>query len=178
MTSRMITMITGGARSGKSRHAQVLGGQSNGRRVFIATAEPLDDEMRDRIRKHRLQRGESFLTIEEPYEIGRAIESVPEDVEITVVDCLTVWLGNLMHRLERCDTTTSQVRRFLSVLDAPPCSIILVTNEVGMGIVPENEMARRYRDLAGQLNQMVAQKADRVVLMVSGIPLTIKGETN
>ncbi|MEW6368365.1 MAG: bifunctional adenosylcobinamide kinase/adenosylcobinamide-phosphate guanylyltransferase [Acidobacteriota bacterium] len=173
---KKVTLITGGSRSGKSRYAQTIAMRYGGTRIFVATAEPVDEEMRARIRKHQAERAELFTTIEEPYDIGSAIASLPPGTDVAIVDCLTVWLGNLMYRNERCDVTAPPIQRLLGILDDPPCDVILVTNEVGMGIVPDSEMARRYRDLAGHLNQAVAQKADRVAFMVSGIPVMIKGE--
>ncbi|HUL23868.1 MAG TPA: bifunctional adenosylcobinamide kinase/adenosylcobinamide-phosphate guanylyltransferase [Thermodesulfobacteriota bacterium] len=169
-----ITLITGGGRSGKSRHALEVARAHQGKRVFIATAEPFDDEMRKRIRRHRDGRGESFLTIEEPLDPGGALLSLTDDVEVAVVDCLTVWLGNLMHYRGNEDDEYSEVSRFLSLLDTPPCNLVIVTNEVGMGIIPHEGLARRFRDMAGFVNQEMARRAHRVILMVSGIPIPVK----
>lgn len=169
-----ITLITGGGRSGKSRHALDLAQAYQGKRAFVATGEPFDEEMRERIRRHREERGDSFLTIEEPLDPGGALISLPNDIEVAVVDCLTVWLGNLMHRRGNQDGNYPEVNRFLSLLDAPPCNLVIVTNEVGMGIIPHERLARCFRDLAGLVNQEVARRADCVILMVSGIPTTVK----
>lgn len=170
------TLITGGGRSGKSRHALELAGCYK-RKAFVATAEPLDEEMRRRIAAHRKMRGASFLTVEEPVDLAGAIASLPDDVEVAVVDCLTVWLGNLTHRHGTNSSGFGEVDAFLDVLKGPPCDLIIVTNEVGMGIIPHNPMARQFRDMAGALNQEVARLAERVILMVSGIPLTVKEST-
>jgi len=170
-----ITFITGGGRSGKSRHALSLAREYRGRRAFIATAEPFDDEMKERIEKHKQERDDSFILTEEALGLRSAIESLPADVEVAVVDCLTVWLGNVMHRLESEKDEYLEVEPFLNILGTPPCDLIVVSNEVGMSIVPDNIMARRFRDLCGRLNQQVAERADRVILMVSGIPVTVKG---
>jgi adenosylcobinamide kinase/adenosylcobinamide-phosphate guanylyltransferase len=171
---KKITLITGGARSGKSRYALSLARKYRGKRAFVATAEPFDDEMRDRIMKHRKERGEAFITAEEPIDLRQAIDSLPGDVRVAVVDCLTVWIGNLMHKSDGADADYPEINHFLDLLDYPPCDLCIVSNEVGMSLVPENAMARRFRDLCGVLNQQVAERADRVVLMVSGIPVTVK----
>ncbi len=167
------TLLTGGGRSGKSRRALELALPRESK-AFIATAEALDDEMRARIEKHRLDRGDEFLTVEEPFDLAGAVRSLPEGVEVAVVDCLTVWLGNLVHRHDGEAKPFPEVPAFVELVRDPPCDLIIVTNEVGMGIVPANELARRFRDLAGTVNQAVATLVDEVVLMVSGIPVVIK----
>jgi adenosylcobinamide kinase/adenosylcobinamide-phosphate guanylyltransferase len=145
------------------------------RKAFTATAEAIDEEMRDRIARHQAERAGSFITLEAPIRLGAAIRSLPADVEAAVVDCLTVWLGNLMHHYaEDEDSLGAQVEDLLTALKEPPCDLVIVSNELGMGIVPDNELARRFRDLAGWLNQDVAALADDVVLVVSGIPVTLK----
>ena len=169
------TLVTGGGRSGKSRYALELAAPHQAK-AFIATAEAFDEEMRARIARHRQERGDDFVTVEAPLDVAGALQSLPTDVEFAVVDCLTVWLANLLHHRGATDLTCPEIERFLDVLDAPPCNLAVVTNEVGMGIIPDNAQARAYRDLAGLLNQRVAERADRVVLMVSGCPLIIKGE--
>ncbi len=174
---KKITFVTGGARSGKSHYALSLAQNYQGKRAFIATAEPFDEEMRERIKKHRQERGDSFITIEEPIKIKDTVESLSADVEIAVIDCLTVWLGNLMHQLRNKVDEHPEIFRFLDLLNKPPCNLIIVSNEVGMGIIPHSSMARRYRDLAGWVNQQVAKQADSVILMISGIPINLKGET-
>ena len=167
------TLVTGGGRSGKSRYALDLALPRDSK-AFIATAEPLDDEMRARIAKHREDRGEEFITIEEPFDLAAALQSLPEGTEVAVIDCLTVWLGNLVHRHRSGEGGFPEVPALVEVLRDPPCDLIIVTNEVGMGIVPNSEIARRFRDLAGTVNQTVAALADEVVLMVSGVPLVVK----
>ena len=166
-------MLTGGGRSGKSRHALELI-SSYERKAFIATAEPLDGEMEERIRRHQLERGSDFITVEEPVDLAGAIRRLPKDIDAAIIDCLTVWIGNLMYHFGTdCDQYT-QVDEFLEALKNPPCDLIIVTNEVGMGIIPDNEMSRFFRDTAGSVNQRVAAAADTVILAISGIPLTIK----
>lgn len=175
---RSVTLLTGGSRSGKSRHALEIASKYN-RKAFIATAEPMDDEMRTRIMRHREERGADFVTVEEPVDLAGAVHSIPPDVEVAVIDCLTVWLGNLMHRFGEENEGFAQVDDLLETLRNPPCDLIIVTNEVGMGIIPDNRLGRRYRDMAGNLNQRVAGTAGKVVLLVSGIPVVLKdGEQN
>jgi len=172
-----ITLITGGARSGKSSFALSLGLQNYSKRVFIATAVPIDGEMQERISRHREERGHQFRTIEEPIELPHVLTVLPGGTDVVVVDCLTVWLGNLYHHFQGEEKKVRvKVEALLDQLDHPLCDLILVTNEVGWGIVPENDLARSFRDIAGYLNRLVAQKAASVYLLCCGIPLTLKGE--
>jgi len=168
--SHRITLLTGGSRSGKSRHALELA-MTYERRAFIATAVAFDDEMRDRVGKHQDERGAAFATLEEPRDLAGALRRIPTGTDVAVIDCLTVWLGNLMHENA---TESGLIEAFLGALEDPPCDLLIVTNEVGMGIVPGNAMAREFRDLAGSLNQKVAALAGHVILMVSGLPLVVK----
>lgn len=172
-----ITLITGGARSGKSAFALSLGLQCYSRRAFVATAVPFDQEMKDRISRHREERGDRFHTIEEPIDLPRALADLPGGIEVVVVDCLTVWLGNLYHHFQDTEEKVRlQVEAFLDHLDQPACDLLLVTNEVGWGIVPENPLARSFRDMAGYLNRRVATKSATVYLLCCGLPLPLKGE--
>lgn len=177
-----VTLITGGARSGKSRYALASAEEAGRRRVYVATAEPLDEEMRRRIERHRAERGAGWSTIEEPIDLAGALARLAPETEVAVVDCLTVWLGNLVHRsglagaADLADPETfPEIAAFLALLDAPPCPLLLVTNELGWGIVPDNALARAFRDLAGRVNEEAARRADRVVLMVAGRPLELPG---
>ncbi len=172
-TRNTITLITGGSRSGKSSHALKLA-EAFDKRLYIATAEAFDKEMKERIVNHQKERGEAYTTIEEPLKVSRVIKSEGSKFDIIILDCLTVWLGNLQHYLGNQEEQEAEFLSLRELLENPPCSIILVTNEVGMGIVPENEMSRKFRDAAGLLNQLIAEMADQVVLMVSGIPMIIK----
>ncbi|MBN2301920.1 MAG: bifunctional adenosylcobinamide kinase/adenosylcobinamide-phosphate guanylyltransferase [Lentisphaerae bacterium] len=167
-----VILITGGARSGKSRYALQLA-QKYGRKVFIATATGCDDEMAARIAKHRKDRDSSFATIEEPVMLGNAINCLPSNTNVAVIDCLTVWLGNLMHNAGT-QKDLPEIDNFIASLRQPPCDIVVVTNEVGMGIVPDNELAREFRDVAGSLNRRVAEIASQVIFMVSGLPINLK----
>ncbi|HOX07865.1 MAG TPA: bifunctional adenosylcobinamide kinase/adenosylcobinamide-phosphate guanylyltransferase [Planctomycetota bacterium] len=170
-----ITLITGGGRSGKSRHAMELAMARPAPRAFIATAEPFDDEMRERIARHRRERAGAFATIEEPVDLAGALGRVPPGTTVALVDCLTIWLANVMHRRGEGAREYPEIAAFVAALKAAPCDVIAVTNEVGMGIIPtDSELSRRFRDQAGWLNQAVAQVADEVVLVVSGIPLVLK----
>jgi adenosylcobinamide kinase / adenosylcobinamide-phosphate guanylyltransferase len=171
-----ITLIAGGTRSGKSAFAMDLALRNYSKRTFIATGVALDREMEDRIALHRKERAERFRTLEEPVELVRALSHLSRDGGVALVDCLTVWLGNLYHHFSGEEARVrAQIDDFLSAMDAAPCDLILVTNEVGWGIVPENPQARSFRDMAGYLNRKTAEKAARVYLICMGIPLTLKG---
>lgn len=172
-----VTLVTGGARSGKSRHALELAARYP-RPAFVATAEALDAEMAGRIRRHREERGAAFETLEAPRDPAAALAALPAGCGAAVVDCLTVWLSNLI--LAAGDPPPSapgaypEIGRFLESLAEPPCELVVVTNEVGGGLVPTTPLGRAFRDLAGSVNQEVAARADRVVLVVCGQPLVVK----
>ena len=170
---RRIFLVTGGSRSGKSKHPLELAASYNNK-VFIATAEATDDEMRARIERHRRERDPSFYTMEEPVDLAAALKSLPEGTEVVVLDCVTVWLGNLAHRDKIIDGTCPEITSFLDILNTPPCHIILVTNEIGMGIIPGDSGTRRFRDIAGDINQQLAQNAHEVILTVCGVALRVK----
>ncbi len=170
-----VTLITGGARSGKSAYALTLAQQARGmRRFFIATAEALDDEMRERIAHHRANRAPDFVTVEEPIAIGDALSELAHRADIVVVDCLTLWISNLLMTRRSDEEILAEARGLAGAMADAPFASIVVTDEVGAGIVPENAMARRFRDLLGWTNQALAQTAERVVLMVAGYPLRVK----
>jgi len=143
-------------------------------RAFIATAVAFDQEMRDRIAAHQSERGDRFQLVEEPTDLAGAVAGLGLTGGVALIDCLTVWLGNLMHEHGDESGDYAEVRSFLEMLEQPPMDLVIVSNEVGMGVIPENAMARRYRDLAGTVNQQVAQRADTVVFVVSGVPMIIK----
>ncbi|TIW19101.1 MAG: bifunctional adenosylcobinamide kinase/adenosylcobinamide-phosphate guanylyltransferase, partial [Mesorhizobium sp.] len=138
--------------------------------AYIATAEAYDDEMRERIALHRARRGEGWATVDAPLDLAAAIEALP-DHEPVLIDCLTLWLTN--HMLAERDLD-AECRRLVDVLSRPRGPWFVVSNEVGLGIVPDNALARRFRDAAGRLNQQVAAVADTVLLMVAGLPLKVK----
>ncbi len=166
------TLILGGARSGKSGHAQRLAEAACTRQVYIATAEALDDEMSDRIARHRADRGESWTTVECPLELCRSIENACNGQNAVVVDCLTLWLSNVMHANRDVAEETERLLRTLNSVATP---LILISNEVGMGIVPQSSLGRRFRDEQGRLNQRVAKACVRVEFIASGLPLRLKG---
>jgi adenosylcobinamide kinase/adenosylcobinamide-phosphate guanylyltransferase len=165
----LIELVIGGARSGKSAHAERQALASGLRCVYVATAQAHDDEMAQRIAHHRARRPVHWRTVEEPLALAAALRRVAAPDACLLVDCLTLWLTNLM-LAERTD----EVESLLTVLPALPGSLILVSNEVGWGIVPENPLARRFRDEQGWLNQCVAALADRVTLVAAGLPLSLK----
>lgn len=170
MADASLTFVLGGARSGKSRHAESLVAEHPAPWSYIATAQALDEEMRARIAHHRARRDGRWRTVDAPLDLAGALEAVPTG-QAVLVDCLTLWLTNAM--LAGRDVEVESAR-LADVLSRPRGPWVVVANEVGLGIVPDNALARRFRDAAGRLNQTVAEKAGRVVLMVAGLPLTVK----
>jgi adenosylcobinamide kinase/adenosylcobinamide-phosphate guanylyltransferase len=166
------TLILGGARSGKSRFAQALAEQGEGRLVYVATAGAYDAEMEERIERHREDRGERWETVEEQYDLAGVIARHSGSGRTLLVDCLTLWLSNLM--LDERDVGAA-FDGMIAALEACDGHVILVSNEVGSGIVPETPLGRAFRDEAGRLNQRVAAQADAVALVVAGLPLWLKG---
>jgi adenosylcobinamide kinase / adenosylcobinamide-phosphate guanylyltransferase len=164
------TFVLGGARSGKSDYALKLAMATPPPWVFVATAEPLDAEMQDRIRRHKEIRGEGWVTLEAPIDLAGAMEQAPVDMPM-VIDCFTLWLSNLMRGECNID---HEVGRFDEALGARNATTIAVANEVGLGIIPETPLGRAFRDQAGALNRHLAATAGKVILMVAGLPLTIK----
>jgi adenosylcobinamide kinase/adenosylcobinamide-phosphate guanylyltransferase len=165
----MIELILGGARSGKSTCAEQRATATDGPVVYLATAQAWDAEMAQRIAHHRARRPAHWACIEEPLALAAALERTAAPAVCVLVDCLTLWLSNVL-LAER----EAEIGRFLTTLPTLPGSVILVSNEVGWGIVPENSLARRFRDEQGWLNQHVAALAERVTLMTAGLPLTLK----
>lgn len=171
-----MTFIFGGARSGKSRVSQRLGESVPGERLFIATAQPLDDEMERRIESHKASRGENWKTIEEAIGISEVIFQNRQNYDLILIDCLTIWISNLVERFGGDEEKIlEEVRRFEEAVEGSGVRFIIVSNEVGMGIVPENKAARQFRELLGIVNQRMAELSDRVILMLSGVPLVLKG---
>lgn len=171
---KTLTLILGGARSGKSGYARKLA--STFKRVaFIATARPTDREMRRKIARHRSERPASWETLEAPTDLAGAIESGSRRADVILVDCLTLYLANIMGSTRGVVVKIEgRLDRVCQAIQASRSSMIVVSNEVGCGVVPAFRSGRRYRDLLGQLNQQIAEIADRVILMVAGIPLVVK----
>lgn len=172
-----LALITGAAKSGKSHYALTLAASQPQPRLYIATAEALDPEMAERIARHQEQRGPEWQTREESIGLAQALQFADQRYGVILVDCLTVWLSNL---LTRPDSSRKMVQAgidsLLEALETMHTPVILVTNEVGWGIVPDNPLARNFRDLAGELHQRLAHHADLVVLVVCGQPLCLKTE--
>jgi adenosylcobinamide kinase/adenosylcobinamide-phosphate guanylyltransferase len=165
-----LTFVIGGARSGKSAHAERLVTACPAPWTYIATAQAYDEEMRERIALHRSRRGEGWTTIDAPLDLVGAIEALPDGRPV-LIDCLTLWLTN--HMLAEHDIE-AECQGLADVLSRPRGPWFVVSNEVGQGIVPDNALARRFRDAAGRLNQQVAAVSDTVLLMVAGLPLKVK----
>jgi len=171
----MIIFVTGGARSGKSDFAQDMAEKREGKRLYLATAQAFDEEMEKRIQKHREKRGARWETLEEPIFLGKALRSAADSYRTILVDCLTLWMSNLLMEFPDQDEKISEiVDDFFSSLDEFKGTIVIVSNEVGMGIVPDNKLSREYRDRLGFLNQRMARRADEVYALLSGIPVRIK----
>ena len=167
----MLHLILGGARSGKSRHALTTDSTGYSRQLFVATSEALDDEMQTRIEIHRSERDHVWQTIDAPINLTTTLSTLDDSTSLIVVDCLTVWLGNLMH-YER--DIEAEVDKLVTFFLSAQAHYVVVSNEVGQGIVPDSKMGREFRDHQGRLNQALAAIAQRVELVVAGIPLSIK----
>ena len=165
-----VVLITGGARSGKSRRAEMRARAFPGRPVYIATAEAGDAEMAERIARHRARRGGEWIEREVPLGLVEALIET-DGAGPRLVDCLTLWLSNLLHAGHDCAKATTDLAGALSRQQSP---VILVTNEVGLGIVPDNALARSFRDAAGHMNQAIAEVADDVEFVVAGLPMKLK----
>jgi adenosylcobinamide kinase/adenosylcobinamide-phosphate guanylyltransferase len=170
-----VTLITGGARSGKSTHALALAGAHRGRRrAFVATGQALDDEMAARIAHHKSSRPADFITVEEPLNVAAALEALAGRADVVVLDCVTLWVANLMGSRVAEDAFHFKAGRLAAALASASFASIVVTDEVGSGIVPDNPAARQFRDYLGWTNQKIAAVADRVILMVAGLPMRVK----
>ncbi|MEW6713587.1 MAG: bifunctional adenosylcobinamide kinase/adenosylcobinamide-phosphate guanylyltransferase [Nitrospirota bacterium] len=174
MESR-ITFVIGGTRSGKSSFALREAAKIKGQKAHIATAQALDDEMKERIRKHKDERGADWDTFEEPLKVPEIIADIKDKYSVIVLDCLTLWLSNLICGDMNFGKETDDLIDVLINPKPETPKLFIVSNEVGMGIVPENELARRFRDAAGYVNQKVAEISDEVYLVTAGIPIKIKG---
>jgi adenosylcobinamide kinase/adenosylcobinamide-phosphate guanylyltransferase len=167
-------LVLGGARSGKSRHALAEARSAACRTGFVATAEALDGQMRERIARHRAERPRDWITVEEPLDLALACRGLARRVDLIVVDCLTVWVSNQMAGGRDDDAVLSAADGLATLMTERLCSLVLVSNEVGEGVHPPTEIGLRFRDVLGSVNQCIAAAADRVTLMVAGIPVEIK----
>lgn len=166
------TLVLGGARSGKSAHAESL--LAGGPALYLATGQAFDGEMAERIAAHRSRRGPGWSTVEEPLDLAEALERALHPGRPVLVDCLTLWISNLMHAGRDVDRETA---RLCEVLSDPAGAVVLVSNEVGLGLVPETALGRAFRDAQGRVNQRVAKACRRVVFVAAGLPLVLKDQT-
>lgn len=182
---KKIILLLGGARSGKSFYAQELAKKMAKKVLFVATAEAGDEDMRRRIQSHQRSRPATWRTLELTQNIGKEIEAEIEDEPLVLIDCVTLLIGNLFGRHDEKEfdsiedsvlekEVSAEIDSLLNCLKVTPASFIIISNEVGLGIVPENRMARLYRDLLGRANQKLARNSDEVYFMIAGIPLRVK----
>ena len=167
-------LVIGGCRSGKSSHALYLAEQIAGQNIFIASCMPQDKEMEHRVLRHRQQRSTAWETLEVPILIPEAIQKNGTKGHVMLVDCLTLWINNLILDDHKPENIDNHIQKLTQSIEKAECPVILVSNEVGTGIVPENKLARLFRDITGFANQKVAACVDRVIWMVAGIPVKIK----
>jgi adenosylcobinamide kinase/adenosylcobinamide-phosphate guanylyltransferase len=177
--AKKCALILGGARSGKSRFAQELARKWGDKVVFVATAEAGDAEMKERIKRHREARPKGWRTLEIATELDKHLASNISDGEVVIIDCLSLFISNLLgekpdYKKAEADIL-AEIDKLTRRMDELDASFIIVSNEVGMGLVPENRLGRLYRDIAGRANELIADYADEVYLMVAGIPLKVKG---
>jgi adenosylcobinamide kinase/adenosylcobinamide-phosphate guanylyltransferase len=175
MANRSLTLVTGGIKSGKSSWAQQQAERLSGTRAFVATAQTLDDEMKDRILKHRQARGDAWVTFEEPKDLAPLVDDITGRFDIILIDCLTIWLSNLLtiFRMDE-EAVQQQIAGLSACFNRVSSRVFVISNETGMGIIPADPLSRLYQRLLGRLNSEVAAAADEVYLMVSGIPVKIK----
>jgi adenosylcobinamide kinase/adenosylcobinamide-phosphate guanylyltransferase len=174
MTALLITLVLGGARSGKSAFAERLVRDSALERVYLATATAGDGEMRERIAHHRTARGDGWTAVEEPLELVPVLGRVSASHRAVLVDCLTLWLSNIMHADRDVEKEIRHLSEWLRQATSP---VVLVSNEIGLGLVPETPLGRRFRDAHGRLNQAVAAAVPQVVFVAAGLPLWLKGQS-
>ena len=176
--NKKLTLVLGGVRAGKSSYAQRLAADGN-RVLFVATAEALDKDMKERIKAHQKTRPKAWHTLEEPTDLSNALTPVLQHYDTVLLDCLTLWVSNLLLRSpdiqSACKEILSEVEALLGVCRKGNASWIIVSNEVGLGVVPATELGRIYADELGRANQLVAAEADEVYFMAAGLPLTLKG---
>ena len=171
-----LTFVLGGCRSGKSTYALQTADRINGiNKIFVATCLPQDDEMAQRVARHQKERGQRWTTIEEPLHLPEVISEHSPNADVMLIDCLTLWVSNLLMKTADEKKWEEIVSQLIDALKTAWCPLVVVSNEVGAGIVPKNRLARQYRDIIGFVNQAVAESAIKVVWMVAGIPLVVKG---
>ena len=175
MQKNKISFVVGGARSGKSTYAAQLAAKHT-KVAFIATAQALDEEMKERIRLHRSARPKTWKTFEEAKDLTALLKKIPGRFSCYLIDCLTLLISNLILSGEMEDEIIKRINEILIILRKRDAHVIMVSNEVGLGIVPDNALGRNFRDIAGKINQIVAKEANEVFFMVSGIPLKLKGK--
>ncbi len=173
--NKELVLVLGGAKSGKSSWALRYAEERYASYIFMATAQALDSEMDERIKRHRETRGSQWGLIEEPLEVAKALIENCRGFEAVLLDCLTVWLSNVLSDKGEAEVG-EYMHSLIEALKKTEQTIIMVSNEVGMGIIPNNPLGRKFRDLAGQLNQEVANTADKVILAVAGLPTYLKGK--
>ncbi|MEM6370868.1 MAG: bifunctional adenosylcobinamide kinase/adenosylcobinamide-phosphate guanylyltransferase [Myxococcota bacterium] len=174
MMESKITLVGGGVRSGKSRFALDLALKRGMRRTFIATAQAFDDEMRARIARHQTERAGLFDSVEAPIELTHAVSLLSDEVDVLVIDCLTLWLSNLLLRGDDEARIEEAVLKLMSALSSKPFDTVVVTNEVGLGVVPESALGRRFRDVSGRAHQRIAEKADQIYFAALGVILRLR----
>lgn len=173
--SKTSTLVIGGCKSGKSKFALNLANNiSATRKIFVATSVPTDLEMKERVLAHKREREESWLTIEEPVLVPEIIEEYSSKTDVILIDCLTLWISNLLFKDYGKEKIFGYIQQLVNSVKNTECPVILVSNEVGAGIVPENKLARLFRDIAGIANQEIAKEVASVVWTVAGIPVNIK----
>jgi adenosylcobinamide kinase/adenosylcobinamide-phosphate guanylyltransferase len=173
---KKVIFITGGCRSGKSRYALDYANHHFSKKLYLATCEVLDQEMAQRVENHKKMRGPEWQTVEEPLEVVEKVRRYGDEAEVVLLDCITLWLSNLLLKWDDDSKVTGEVDRLIETLKKSQTSFLIVSNEVGMGIVPADPLSRRFRDLSGTANQRIAEVADTLILMVSGLPIFLKGK--
>ncbi|MGD8990908.1 MAG: bifunctional adenosylcobinamide kinase/adenosylcobinamide-phosphate guanylyltransferase [Desulfobacterales bacterium] len=175
-TLKEIVLVIGGCRSGKSTYGlQTAQNQNGDKKIFVATCLPQDEEMALRVERHQKERGKHWTTIEEPLYLAEAISEHSPIADVMLIDCLTLWVSNLFMKSADQNNWEEIVSQLIDALKTASCPLVVVSNEVGTGIVPENKLARQFRDIIGLVNQAVAKIAGKVVWMVAGIPVVVKG---
>ncbi len=168
---KTLYFVTGGAASGKSTFAETLVRGTEKPKIYIATMQPYDDEMRAKLTKHQADRGDDWTTIEAPINLVTIFENA-QPTDVILLDCVTLWLTNVLLADHDVDAACGEL---VNALVTCPCDVVVVSNEVGMGIVPDNALSRKFRNMQGKVNQMIAARADTVITVISGLPLVLKG---